>query len=49
MLLKEGYDKETVNHNISEVIKAGYSRDQAVIIALAEAKKSRRRRVYSQI
>jgi uncharacterized protein YdaT len=48
MLLKEGYDKETINHNISEMTKAGYSRDRAVIIALAKAKKSRRRRVYSQ-
>ena len=40
MPLKKGTSKETISHNISEMIKAGHPRKQAIAASLAQARKS---------
>lgn len=42
MPLKKGHDKETIAHNVREMVKAGHPHKQAVAAALDEAGKSRR-------
>ena len=41
MPLKEGSSKKTISKNISELIRSGKPRDQAVAIAHAKAGKSK--------
>jgi uncharacterized protein YdaT len=41
MPLKKGSDNATVSLNIEELIKAGYSKKQAIAIALEKAGKGR--------
>jgi hypothetical protein len=38
--LKKGSGKETVSANIKEMLKSGYSRDQAIAASLSQARKS---------
>jgi hypothetical protein len=38
--LKRGKSKETISSNISEMIKSGHPKDQAVAASLNEARKS---------
>jgi ribosomal protein L12E/L44/L45/RPP1/RPP2 len=40
MPLKKGSSKETVSQNISEMIKSGHSKEQAVAAALSQARKA---------
>ena len=40
MPLKKGSSKETVSQNISEIIKSGHSKEQAVAAALSQARKA---------
>lgn len=42
MPLKKGSSKKVIQENISEMVKAGHPREQAVAAALDEAGKSRR-------
>lgn len=39
MPLESGSSQPVVGHNIAELISAGYSHDQAIAIALSNAKK----------
>lgn len=41
MPLKKGKSQETISDNISEMIKAGHPRDQAIAAALNSAGKSK--------
>jgi len=41
MPLKKGHSTRTISANISELLEAGYQRDQAIAIALHEAGKSK--------
>lgn len=43
MPLKRGYSQATISENIQKLIEEGYSREQAVAIALAEARKWKER------
>lgn len=42
MPLKPGSNKDTISKNISELIKKGYSREQAIAIAMSNAKKKKK-------
>lgn len=42
MPLKKGYSPKTIEENIKELIAAGYPREQAIAIALEEAKKTKK-------
>jgi hypothetical protein len=44
MPLKKGSSKKTVSGNIAELIRSGRPKDQAVAIAMKEAKKSRKKK-----
>jgi uncharacterized protein YdaT len=39
MPLKDGSDNKTISENIAQLIKDGFSRDQAIAIAHAKAKR----------
>jgi len=41
MPLKKGSSKKVVSENISELIRSGYRKDQAIAIAFEKAGKSR--------
>jgi hypothetical protein len=41
MPLLSGSDKETISHNIAEMVKAGHPRDQAIAAAMHKAGKSK--------
>ena len=43
MPLKQGNDPKTIKENIHELIKSGYPRQQAIAIAMTEARKSPRK------
>ncbi len=43
MPLKRGTSREVISANISELVRAGYPRKQAVAIALKQARKGRSR------
>ena len=40
MPLKEGSDQHTISENIRELMEAGYPQDQAVAIAMDQARRS---------
>lgn len=40
MPLKNGHDRKTISDNISELVKSGRDKDQAVAIAYSNARKS---------
>lgn len=44
MPLKKGYSQDTISKNIAELIRSGYKKDQAVAIALSEARKKKKKR-----
>lgn len=44
MPLKEGKSKKVISENISELIRSGYPKKQAVAIAMNAAGKSRKKR-----
>jgi biotin operon repressor len=48
MPLKKGYGKDTVSKNIKKLKDEGYKQDQAVAIALEEAKKSKPKKKRSK-
>ncbi len=41
MPLKKGRSKTIISANIAELIRAGHARDQAIAIAMREARKTR--------
>jgi len=43
MPLQSGYSKEAITSNIKELIHAGYSRKQAIAIAYAKARESKKK------
>jgi hypothetical protein len=43
MPLKRGSSKETISENIKKLMNEGYPREQAVAIALEEARKSKKK------
>lgn len=44
MPLKKGSSKKTISSNISELIRSGRSKDQAVAIAYSQAKRKKKKK-----